>query len=265
MAAIALALAVAWHCPRPKERSLIDASLREIDAGWDFKVLILEGEWVLRMPRSARSVEELQSEIRLLPALASVLPIEIPHFEQISRDPWFVLYRLIRGEPLRDEDPVGVRAFLEALHGFDITGVDVRRPEWLAIYQAHAKDWQRVVLPLLDGDERIRAEALLDEIDTLTGYAPALVHCDLGPEHLLCREGRLVGVIDWGDAKIGDPAVDYGWLLNGPFPDYEVDNDLRRRALIYHRLGPWFEVEYGLRTERPEWVRSGLAALRSRV
>src|SRR5947207_230073 len=109
--------------------SLIDAPLREIDAGWDFKVLILEGQWVLRMPRSARSVDELESEVRLLPALASALPVEIPRFEQVSREPWFVLYRLIRGEPLRDEDPAGVRAFLDALHGFDATGVEVHRPE----------------------------------------------------------------------------------------------------------------------------------------
>lgn len=217
------------------------------------------------MPRSARSVDELESEVRLLPALAPALPVEIPRFEQISREPWFVLYRLIRGEPLRDEDPAGVRAFLGALHGFDTTSLEVRRPEWLAIYRAHAEDWQRVVLPLLDVYERVKAEALLDEIETLTGYQPVLVHCDLGPEHLLCRDGRLVGVIDWGDAKIGDPAIDYAWLVNGPFPDWEVDDDLRRRALIYHRLGPWFEVEYGVKTDRPEWVRNGLAGVRSRL
>lgn len=79
------------------------------------------------------------------------------------------------------------------------------------------------------------------------------------------RRPGLVGVIDWGDAKVGDPAIDYAWLLNGPFPDWDVDEDVRRRAQIYHRLGPWFEVEYGVRTEQTEWVRSGLAGLRSRL
>jgi len=53
--------------------------------------------------------------------------------------------------------------------------------------------------------------------------------------------------------------------VSGPFPDWEVDDDLRRRALIYHRLGPWFEVEYGVNTEQPAWVRSGLAGIRSRL
>ena len=91
------------------------------------------------------------------------------------------------------------------------------------------------------------------------------MHCDVGPSHLLVRDGRLVGVIDWGDARVGDPAIDYAWLLNVPFPDWEVDAELRRRARIYHRLGPWHEVEYGVRTEQPERVRTGLAGVRSRL
>jgi aminoglycoside phosphotransferase (APT) family kinase protein len=243
----------------------VAAPLAEIDDGWDFKVLILEDEWVLRIPRSELSVEELESEIALLPSLAPALPVDIPSFEHVSREPLYVAYRLIRGEPLRDEDPEGVLAFLDALHAFDTTGVDVRRPDWLGIYRAHTEKWRGIVLPLLDRHERTRGNALFEEIETLTGFVPTLVHCDLGQEHLLCRNGRLVGVIDWGDAKIGDPAIDYAWLLNGPFPDWDVDDELRRRALIYHRLGPWFEVEYGVRTEKPELVRTGLAGVRSRL
>ena len=92
-----------------------------------------------------------------------------------------------------------------------------------------------------------------------------LTHSDLGPGHLRVRDGRLAGVIDWGDARIGDPAIDYSWLLNGPFPDWDVDEELRRRAAIYHRLGPWFEVHYGLFTKQPQWVESGLAGVRSRL
>ncbi|HUZ15720.1 MAG TPA: phosphotransferase [Gaiellaceae bacterium] len=239
--------------------------LAENDDGWDFKVLVLENTWVLRVPRGKLGIEELAKEARLLPALAPALPVEVPRFEHVSREPWFVVYRLIEGEPLRDEDPDGVRAFLEALHSFDASALDVPRPEWRDIYRRHAEDWRRLVLPLLDADERRSGEALLEEIETLTGYEPALVHCDLGPSHLICRDARLVGVIDWADAKIGDPAIDYAWLLNAPFPDWNVDDELRRRALVYHRLGPWHELDYGIRTEQPQWVESGLEGVRSRL
>ncbi|MGH3008074.1 MAG: phosphotransferase [Gaiellaceae bacterium] len=239
--------------------------LVERDDGWDFKVLVVADDWVVRWPRHRLASEEIEKEVELLPALAPLLPVAVPRFEYVSREPWLVVYRFIRGEPLVDEDPDGVRAFLAALHAVDIAAVPAPRPDWLGIYRGHVAEWRRIVLPLLDVDERAAGEALLAEVDSLTGFTPAVIHCDLGPTHLLVRDGKLAGVIDWGDSKIGDPALDYAWLLNGPFPNWDVDDELRRRALIYHRLGPWFEVHYGDFTAQPQWVRSGLAGIRSRL
>jgi aminoglycoside 2''-phosphotransferase len=240
--------------------------LTENDDGWDFKVLILDGEWVLRIPRDDDAAAKLAKEAELLPALAPALPVEIPRFEQVSRNPPFVVYRLIRGEPLQGEDSGGVRAFLEALHSLDPDELPVPPPaDWGAAWCEQADTFREVVLPLLDPDERPAGKALLRQTETLTGFTPTLTHCDLEPCHLLVREGRLAGVIDWAGARIGDPALDYGWLLNGPFPNWDVDEDLRRRASLYYRFGPWFAVEYGLRTEQPEWLRSGLENLRSRL
>ena len=79
------------------------------------------------------------------------------------------------------------------------------------------------------------------------------------------RDDRLAGVIDWGDARLGDPALDYAWALNGPFADWEVDPDLRRRAWFYHRLDPWYEAHYGLFTDQPAHTERGLAGIRARL
>ena len=240
----------------------MEAPLRELDDGWDFKVLVVDDTWVVRWPRHRLAVEEIEQEVELLPVLAPLLPVEVPQFEYVSREPWLVAYRFVRGEPLVDEDPKGVRAFLDALHAVDVDDVPAQRPDWLETYRQQADEFRRVVLPLLDPDERPRGEALLAEVETLTGFRPALTHSDLGPTHLLVRDGRLAAVIDWGDARVGDPALDYAWLLNGPFPDWDVDDELRRRARIYHRLGPWFEVHYGDFTDQPGWVESGLRGVR---
>jgi aminoglycoside phosphotransferase (APT) family kinase protein len=94
---------------------------------------------------------------------------------------------------------------------------------------------------------------------------PTLIHGDLGPEHLRVRNGRLVGVIDWGDARVGDPALDYAWLLNGPFHGWDVDGDLRRRARVYNRLGPWYGAHYGVLTSQPAFVERGLAKISARL
>ena len=107
---------------------------REVDDGWDFKVLILEDEWVVRWPRHKLAVEEIEQEVELLPELAPLLSVEVPRLEYVSRDPWLVAYRLIRGEPLVDEDSAGVRAFLDELHAIEVNAVPAPRPDWLATY-----------------------------------------------------------------------------------------------------------------------------------
>jgi aminoglycoside phosphotransferase (APT) family kinase protein len=240
-------------------------TILEIDDGYDFEVAIVDDDWVFRFPRRAGVEEALELEIVLLPLLAGVLPVNVPSFEHISRDPLFVGYRLIRGEPLVDEDAVGVRAFLEALHTIDPSRLPVQQPEWVEAYREQCAEFERLVLPLLDTDLRPQAKRLFSGAETLVDFEPVLLHADLGPEHLLVRDGRLVGVIDWGDARLGDPALDYAWLLNGPFADWHVDPDLRRRARFYHRLAPWYEAHYGLFTNRPAHTERGLAVIRDRL
>ena len=220
---------------------------------------------MFRFPRRSTVEEALERELVLLPAIAPALPVDVPSFEYLSRDPLFVGYRLIRGEPLVDEDADGVRAFLEALHALDPSMVPVERRDWVEAYRSQCAEFERLVLPLLDKDRRPEALRLFGEVETLVDFEPALLHADLGPAHLLVHDGRLAGVIDWADARLGDPALDYAWLLNVPFADWDVDPDLRRRARFYHRLGPWYEAHYGLFTNKLVHTERGLAGIRNRL
>jgi aminoglycoside phosphotransferase (APT) family kinase protein len=238
-------------------------SLVVVDDGFDFKVVLVDDRWVVRIPRREQVLPALEQEIVLLPELEAALPVAVPHFEHISHDPPFVVYPLIQGTPLIDEDPDGVQGFLESLHGVQ---TDVLPPtDWIASYTEQCAKFEELVFPLLDSDHRSRAQELFAEVATLTGFEPCVTHSDLGAEHMLVRNGRLIGVIDWGDARLGDPALDYSWLLHGPFPDWDVDPELRRRARFYHRLAPFFSVHYGVFTKRPEYVAQSLATLRSRL
>jgi aminoglycoside phosphotransferase (APT) family kinase protein len=239
--------------------------LVEIDDGFDFRVLAVDDTWIFRFARRAGVVAALETEVALLPAIAPLLPVAVPRFEYVSREPAFVVYELIGGEPLIAEDPGGVRAFLDALHSIDVKTLPIGPFDWIDAYRAQCAAFEELVFPLLDEALRWRSRALFDEVESLTGFEPALVHSDLGPEHMLVRDGRLVGVIDWGDTRIGDPALDYAWLLHGPFPNWEVDDDLRRRAGFYHRLAPFYSVHYGVFTKQPDYVERALERLSSRL
>jgi hypothetical protein len=39
---------------------------------------------------------------------------------------------------------------------------------------------------------------------------PALLHADLHPRHIYAQDGKLTGIIDWGDAAFGDPLFELG-------------------------------------------------------
>jgi hypothetical protein len=47
---------------------------------------------------------------------------------------------------------------------------------------------------------------------------PTPVHGDLAGEHVLAHEGRVTGVLDWGEARVADPADDLAWVAASATP-----------------------------------------------
>lgn len=250
-----------------------------IDEGWDSLVVEVDGEWIVRVPRREEVRTSLATEVRLLPELAPALPVPIPRFEHVSEGG--VTYRKLRGSPADGSSAaLGSRIgrFLAALHAFP-----VERARELEV-PSHDLDWseryRRFTGEVLDAAgpqlgpqaEAMVAAYLADESNF--AFPPRLIHADLGPAHLLAEGEELTGVIDWGDVRIGDPALDFAWLLNGTSAAFAAavlaaygqdDPSLTDRALFFHRLGPWYELHYGLYFDRPAFVVSGLAGLRSRL
>lgn len=83
---------------------------------------------------------------------------------------------------------------------------------------------RHILFPLMSGDGRRRAVAELAAVASVTATGDALVHNDLGGGNLLWTttrgEPRLVGVLDWDGASLGNQANDLasiavtvGWPL----------------------------------------------------
>jgi aminoglycoside phosphotransferase (APT) family kinase protein len=255
-----------------------------IEEGWDSLVLDVDGEWIVRIPRRDPVRETIEMEARLLPELARAVPLPVPRFEHVAEDFRAVAYRKLGGSPVdvsRFRLGAELGRFLAALHAFPVErarqlGVPSHDRGWHRRYDAFARGLLGRVGPLL-GDDRPRAEemvsAYLDNPANFT-FAPRLTHADLGPAHILSRGDELTGVIDWSDARIGDPALDLAWALHGAptaFADAVLaayasdDPSLAERALFFHRLGPWYELHYGVYFDQPAYVESGLAGVRSRL
>jgi aminoglycoside 2''-phosphotransferase len=269
-------------------------------SGWDSVALEVNDALIFRFPRPNRpDVEaQLEKERALLPELAKTLPLPIPQFEYVGDGPsgsgrQFVGYCKIDGVELRGDALAKAHQetlarqlaeFLSCLHGFP-----VEQAIQSGLPAASADDWRRQyeelyqrvsdsVFPLLE--ESIRAqhmalwEGFLSNDDHFV-FQPALIHRDLGSDHILYNSARgaLAGIIDWGDMGIGDPAFDFVGLLGDYGREFaeaalaayqgERDATFWQRMRFYEAIVPVYEVLFGLRLGDETHIRHGLERLRS--
>jgi len=61
----------------------------------------------------------------------------------------------------------------------------------------------------------IREHCLAFSLEELSGWVPVVVHGELAPPHIFFdpQKGKITGIIDFGEAYIGDPAVELFWLI----------------------------------------------------
>lgn len=248
------------------------------EQGWDCLTEIVEERWVDRRPARPEVDEQLLAECAVLPRLADRLPLAVPRPVVLDESPLRVRHVLVPGEPgdpatLTAEDGDLVGRFLRALHDTDLSEVpELRAPaERHEALLADLALLRAAVVPRLPQDLVAAGNELLDAV---AERVPAvLTHGDLGPDHLLRTDGRVTGVIDWGDLRLGDPGLDFAWTLHGTPPafadalaaSYGVTPALRDRALLWHRLGPWWEVLAGQDFLGPSYVDSGLAGVVARL
>lgn len=210
--------------------------------GTDNGIWRLGDDLVVRLPRIDRAVGQVEREATWLPRLAPLLPISVPEPVALGEPaegypyPWAV-HRWIPGRAAAldtIDDPV--------TFGSDLAQV-VRRLQ--RVPTDGAPPARNRARPLREYDESTRraiegAGHLIDA-DAATAVweqaldapshdgQPVWVHGDL-EGNCLVRDGRLCGLVDWGSACAGDPAVDAQVVWSPLFTD-------ESRAVFLELLG----------------------------
>ncbi|MDO3413343.1 phosphotransferase [Saccharibacillus sp. CPCC 101409] len=233
--------------------------------GFDNTIFRVNEKWVFRFPRRALAAELLRTELRLLPELAGRLPLAVPEPVYIGSGgngcPWpFAGFTLVAGsvpetptraQRLASAEPLAL--FLRELHGFPAAQARELglRPDTLGRLDLAKRRpmLEANLLALEEAGPWAGAAAALDFARGSGAHGPAArphapavvpVHGDLHLRNLIADgEGRVCGVIDWGDAHLGHPAIDlsiaYAFLPPEGreifFAAYgEADADTRRLA-----------------------------------
>ncbi len=211
---------------------LADRALRAVGPwGTDNAIWRLGDDLVVRLPRIHWAAGQIDHEATWLPRLAPYLPVAVPEPVAVGEPaagypfPWAV-HRWIPGDGAaldRIEDPIGF--------ALDLAEV-VRRLQVVPTTGAPAATNR--ARPLREYDESTRhtidaARHLIDAAAALSVWEEALA----APPHLgppvwvqgdlegncLVRDGHLCGIVDWGSACAGDPAVDVQVVWSPLFTD----------------------------------------------
>jgi aminoglycoside phosphotransferase (APT) family kinase protein len=232
-----------WHAEQVVSRTLAAALLEEqfpelapvtakpFGAGFDNTAFLVNAQYLFRFPRRQFAVPLLDTETRLLPWLAPQLPFAVPVPRFVGRPgqgfPWpYVGYPLLPGrtacavhldakQRTALAGPLG--RFLQALHALPAAEATIHGagPDTIArLDLARRLPAARAELDQFARQGIIaQAQPLWNILDgapaAYTPRADVLVHGDCYARHLLIGpDNALVGVIDWGDVHLGDPAAD---------------------------------------------------------
>lgn len=211
-------------------------------------VVVVNEALVVRFPKDDRAHRALAQETRVLDLARRHVTVPLPDFERREAD--FVAYQMLPGEPLVRHALLGQDAatqaglveplatFLRQLHAIPRPEVEQQaigrsdaqrsRDDWLAFYGALERELFPILMPDARAWVRGHFAPVLDGRLSLE-HEPALIHGDLAGYHLLHApaQRRLTGVLDFGTAGLGDPAVDFASIIG------EFGETVLRRMSLY--------------------------------
>ena len=200
-------------------------------SGWDNRSFRLGQDMVVRLPSSVAYATQAEREHRWLPFIAPKLSQPIPTPLAIGEPrfvyPWkWSVYRWLEGDTALPERIGSLRefahdlaTFLLSLHAVSGKGGPVPGPDTfhrggpLVVYDSDA----RRAVDILASQMNTKAITAVWEsaLASRWTHAPVWVHGDMSVGNLLVSDGRLCGVIDFGQCCVGDPACDLvpAWTL----------------------------------------------------
>lgn len=190
--------------------------------GTDHALFRLDEDLAVRLPRIAWARDSVDHERAWTERLAALVGVEAPvpvaQGEPGQGYPWrWSVVRWVHGAPPTTPSVAlaqDVAAVVLRLRALDLPGRrNERRSEPLAGLTGPLTADAHAVADEVDVDRVLRAWEESCAAEPWDGVGVWL-HGDVAPGNLVVRDGRLVGLLDWGGASLGDPAGDLGLAWN---------------------------------------------------
>ncbi|WP_199615030.1 phosphotransferase [Paenibacillus alkalitolerans] len=203
--------------------------IKRLGYGWDNTVFLVEEQYVFRFPRRKVAVDSLRMEGKILPKLKNYIsiPYSIPLFFGEGKSDYpapFLGYPYLSGKfpiGLTDEQhalsATTLAQFIRKLHEFPLqvaqeNGLqhDHRNLTDIALRKARMLEFLSDLSIYITEEEHDAITYYLEQLKTeRVTERNVFLHGDLHFKNMLVDEdGKISGIIDWGDMSIGHPACD---------------------------------------------------------
>jgi len=231
-----------YKSERPNLRNISVSKVKRLSGGTahnmhSFQLRYADGvrryseEFVIRMyPREEDAIDICRREFKIMKCLANAkIPVPYPHFMQLDKELFgmpFLIMDKVYGRTLTQEsnDCSEQEAFsyfekfirlLVVLHSLNIyeTGLDFMNvsPPPYGYADMCLQELERML-------ERVNSEYtnhvhewLLKERNNMSCRHYVFVHGDYHPDNVIVRDGKIIALVDWEGAHVGDPVSDLGW------------------------------------------------------
>ena len=220
---------VKWYLKKIEEEFAIEVrKYQYLKWAFDNDVFIINDEFVIRFPRTLKTRQHLKYEIEFLNFLQSKFDVDFPKYFFRSPDYSFAVYKLIPGQTLTstlfkslnksNKELVVVQLidFINKFHEIKPSQLKKFHPhikdEYVDIEAKVEKKLTEKLFPKLSKKDVEIIQNFYNEAKTLLVTAPSncSTHGDLYAYNVFWDKNRLkLGIIDFGDILIGDPARDF--------------------------------------------------------
>ncbi|MGE6486894.1 phosphotransferase family protein [Paenisporosarcina sp. NPDC076898] len=263
--------------------------------GQNNDVLVVNESLVFRFPKYEKGIEQLSRETKILEAIHNRMKLPTPYplyqsFEPKEVGMVFTGYHLIEGTPLWKQDFLKIEeeetvrqlatqlvSFLLELHATPLDSISGLGKKQMKTPQEEMGELYKNIQTKLysfmrkDAQDQVthRFESFLNDDLQVT---PTLIHGDFGGSNILWNpvESRILGIIDFGGAGIGDPAYDLAGILSSYGEDffnrcialYPNGKEIAQRVHFYRSTFALQEALHGVDNNDAEALENGIQAYR---
>lgn len=229
------------------EFNLKITEMKKMGEGLESEAFLVNGTYIFKHSKHSEAFKSMAKEVEVLNYLNGKISIDIPKIEFYSPEHHISGYKLVEGKILTPELFNGfaeteqenlakdIALFVKEMHALKLPDIEDLEINVLEDYKSDYEYLKENIYSLLPIESQNYLDNLYKSIlnnENMTNYKKVLCHNDLSCNHILIKDNKLSGIIDFGDVAITDADKDFVYLLEQS--DEEIGREFGLKVLKYY-------------------------------